>query len=206
LFIAARPTTLSARIKAWGDCQPRALCSLRRFGVTSKTEAERRDAAQWAAVEEAVELLHEERSREALVELRRVLQTDPKNAYAYFFLGVAFFTSGEIEAARDAYGACLKLAPDHLGASVAMCHVLRILGDLRGAVRQGMATLSKAPADPEALYALGLAHHARGDDIAATRCLEAFLAAKPEFELAVQARDLLAKMNGVEDESDEDDD
>jgi thioredoxin-like negative regulator of GroEL len=174
--------------------------------VTNKTEAERRDASQWTAVEEAVELLHEERSREALIELREVLKADPKNAYAYFFLGVAFFTSGEIEAARDAYAACLKLAPDHLGANVATCHVLRILGDLRSAVRQGMATLSKAPGDPDALYALGLAHHARGDDVAATRCLEAFLAAKPEFELSVQVRELLAKMNGVEDESSEDDD
>ena len=60
----------------------------------------------------------------------------PKNAYAYFFLGVAFFSTGEIAPARDAYSACLKLAPDHLGARVAMSHVLRILGDLRGAVRE----------------------------------------------------------------------
>jgi tetratricopeptide (TPR) repeat protein len=174
--------------------------------VTIKTEAEHRDAAQWAAVEEAVELLHEERSREALVDLRGVLRADAKNAYAYFFLGVAFFTTGEIEAARDAYGACLKLAPEHLGARVAMCHVLRILGDLRGAVREGMASLSQAPGDPDALYALGLAHHARGDDVAATRCLEAFLATKPEFEVAAQARELLVKINGPEEEDDEDDD
>ena len=69
--------------------------------MTTKTEAERRDATQWTAVEEAVELLHEERSREALVNLRDVLRSDPKNAYAYFFLGVAFFTTGEIAAARD---------------------------------------------------------------------------------------------------------
>lgn len=174
--------------------------------VTNKTEAERRDAAQWGAVEEAVELLHEERSREALVELRNVLQADPKNAYAYYFLGVAFFATGEVEAARDAYGACLKLAPDHLGAGVAMCHVLRILGDVRGSIRQGMATLSKAPGDAETFYALGLAYHARGDDIAATRYLEAFLAAKPEFQLAVEARQLLAKISGVEDASRDPDD
>ena len=41
------------------------------------------------AVEEATELLHEERFREALLELRRVLQGDPKNPYAYYFLGIA---------------------------------------------------------------------------------------------------------------------
>jgi cytochrome c-type biogenesis protein CcmH/NrfG len=180
--------------------------ALRKDAVTTKTEADRRDGAQWTAVEEAVELLHEERFREALVNLRDVLRADPKNAYAFFFLGVAFFTTGEIPAARDAYAACLKLAPDHLGARVAMCHVLRIAGDLRGSVRQGMTALSQAPGDPDSLHALGLAHHARGDDVAATRYLEAFLATKPEFEVASQARELLAKMNGVEPEGDDDDD
>jgi cytochrome c-type biogenesis protein CcmH/NrfG len=172
-----------------------------------KTEAEARDAVQWAAVEEAVELLHEERAREALIELRTILKADPKNAYAFFFLGVAFFTTGEIEAARDAYSACLRLAPQHLGARVAMAHVLRILGDLRGAVREGMAALSQAPGDADSLYALGLAHHARGDYVAATRCLEVFLDTKPEFEVASQARELLIKMNGTpDDENDEDED
>jgi Flp pilus assembly protein TadD len=169
-------------------------------------EAERRDGAQWTAVEEAVELLQEERSHEALATLREVLRVDPKNAYAYFYLGVAFFTSGEIAAARDAYAACLKLAPEHLGARVAMAHVLRILGDSRGAVREGMAALSQAPGDPDSLYALGLAHLARGEDVAATRYLEAFLATKPEFELAVQARELLVKMNGAPDEGNDQDD
>jgi Tfp pilus assembly protein PilF len=172
--------------------------------VEMKREAEQRDGARWAAVEEAVELIHEERHREALIELRGVLRADAKNPYAYFFLGVAFFTTGEIEAARDAYAACLKLAPEHLGARVAMSHVLRILGDLRGAVRQGMTALTQAPRDPDALFALGLAHHARGDDAAATNCLEVFLATKPEFDLASQARALLAKMNGVEEEDDDD--
>ena len=49
------------------------------------------DAAHWTEVEEATELLHEERYREAMVELRRVLQHDPKNPYAYYYLGIAFY-------------------------------------------------------------------------------------------------------------------
>ncbi|HEV3192019.1 MAG TPA: tetratricopeptide repeat protein, partial [Polyangiaceae bacterium] len=83
--------------------------------MTDKTN-EGVDGAHWSAIEEAVELLHEERFGDAMVELRRALQSDPKNPYAYYFLGIAFFESGEIEAARDAYSACLKLAPAHLGA------------------------------------------------------------------------------------------
>jgi tetratricopeptide (TPR) repeat protein len=156
------------------------------------TDEDAAGGAHWSAVEEAVELLHEQRFREGLVELRRVLSSDPKNPYAYFFLGQAFFETGEMEAARDAYAACLKLAPGHLGARVALSHVLRALGDIRGAIREGMAALSRAPGDADALYALGLAHHSRGDLAAATKYLEAFLATGPEFEVAVETRALLS--------------
>lgn len=162
---------------------------------------------KWSAVEEAAELLHEERFREAMIELRRVLESDPKNPYAYYFLGVAFFEVGEVEASRDAYIACLKLAPAHLGARVALCHVLRMLGDTRGALREGMAALSQAPGDPDALYALGLAHHARGEENAARKYLEAFLATGPEFEVAVETRALVASIAGeAEPDGEEDDD
>ena len=130
-------------------------------------------------MEEATELLHEERFREALVELRRVLQSDPRNAYAYYFLGIALFEVGEIEPARDAYIACLKLAPTHLGARVALVHVLRMTGDSRGAIREGLMALSQAPGDPDALHAIGLAYHARGDEAAAIKYLDAFLGDQP---------------------------
>jgi Flp pilus assembly protein TadD len=160
-----------------------------------------RDAADWAAVEEATELLHEERFREAMVELRAVLRKDPTNPYAFYFLGIAFFEVGEIEPARDAYAACVKLSPGHLGARVALCHVLRIGGDVRGALREGMAALERAPADPDALHAVGLAYHARGDDVLARRYLEAYLGTHPEFEVAVETRALLASLPGGEKES-----
>ncbi len=154
------------------------------------------DRAHWTAVEEATELLHEERYREALAELRGVLTDDPKNPYAFFFLGVAFFEVGEVEAARDAYEACVRLAPKHLGARVALAHVKRALGDVRGAIKEGMAALSLAPGDGDALYALALAHKARGDDAAARRYLEAFLGTNPEFEVATEVRGMLAEMPG----------
>jgi cytochrome c-type biogenesis protein CcmH/NrfG len=161
------------------------------------------DAAHWSAVEEATELLHEERYREAVVELHKALQADPKNPYAYYFLGIAFFELGEIEPARDAYAACLRLAPTHLGARVAYAHVLRMLGDVRGSIREGMAALSQAPGDPDALHAVGLAYHARGDEAAAVKYLEAFLATNPEFEVDTETRALVAALKGDKGASDE---
>ncbi len=166
--------------------------------MTDKKEDDAPDRAHWVAVEEATELLHEERFREAMVELRRVILADPRNPYGYYFLGIALFEVGEIEPARDAYLAALRLAPRHLGARVALAHVLRMMGDVRGAIREGVAALSQAPGDPDALHAIGLAYHSRGDELAAKKYLDAFLATNPEFEVAVEIRALLAAMQGEE--------
>lgn len=155
-----------------------------------------RDAAHWAAVEEATELLHEERFHEALQVLRDVIRADPGNPYAFFFLGQALYEVGELQPARDAYRAVLRLAPEHLGARVALTHVLRKLGETRDAVSEGLTALEQAPTDGDVLYALGLAYLARGDNIAARRHLEAFLRANPELETRIEVEGLLAAMEG----------
>lgn len=149
------------------------------------------DAKRWEAVEEATELLHEERFREALVELREAIKKDPSNPYAYYFLGVGLFEVGELEAARDAYRATLKLAPTHLGARVALTHVLRQLGDLREALKEGTQALSQSPGDADALHAVGLVYLARGDKTSARKYLEAFLDARPEFEAGLEVKQIL---------------
>jgi cytochrome c-type biogenesis protein CcmH/NrfG len=168
--------------------------------MSAKAPPDALDAAHWSAIEEATELLHEERFREAVVELHAALKADPKNPYAYYFLGIAFFELGEVEAAKDAYAACLRLAPTHLGARVAYAHVLRMLGDVRGSIREGMAALSQAPGDPDALHAVGLAYHARGDEAAAVKYLEAFLSTHPEFEVDAETRALVASIKGIQGE------
>lgn len=144
------------------------------------------DHQKWDAVEEATELLNEERFREALVALKQVLTTDPRNHYAYYFTGVALYECGEMGPARDAYRACLTFAPDHLGARIALAHVLRKLGDLKGAIGEGIAALERAPEDPDVFYALGLAYLSHGDNAAARKFLRAFLNSNPEFELNVE--------------------
>ena len=153
-----------------------------------------RDAAQWEAVEEAAELMHEERFHEALKVLREILQTDSQNGYAFFFLGQALYEVGEIEPARDAYRATLTVAPKHLGARIALTHVERKLGRHREAIKEGMIAVEQAPHDADALYAVGVAYAARGDNPAARRYLEAFLKAKPELETRLEVEALLSTM------------
>jgi tetratricopeptide (TPR) repeat protein len=155
---------------------------------SDRTPANARD---WAEVEEATELLHEERFQDALYLLRDVIKANARNPYAYYFLGVALFETAQLEAARDAYRAAVKLSPDYLGARVALAHVLRMLGDLRGAITESEEALRRNPSDGDALHAAGLAHAARGDDDAARRYLHAFLASNPEFEAAAEVRAIL---------------
>ena len=152
------------------------------------------DRAHWDAVEEVSELLHEERYREALALLRDVLVKDRKNPYAFYFLGIAMYETGELVPARDAYRACLQVAPQHLGARVALAHVLRALGDLRGAIDEGTAALAQAPGDADALYAVAMGHFSRGDMPAARRYFHAFLEAGPEFESSEEVKALLEQM------------
>jgi hypothetical protein len=69
-----------------------------------------------------------------------------------------------------------------------------MLGDLRGAIAEDEEALRRNPGDCDALHAAGLAHAARGDDAAARRYLNAFLASNPEFEAATEVRSILATL------------
>jgi Flp pilus assembly protein TadD len=164
------------------------------------------DARAWEDVEEAIELLHEGRFIEAIVELRRVLKEDKRNAYAFRFLGTALYESGELEAARDAYKASLALAPRYLGARIDLSHTLRGLQDLRGALEQGEIARRQEPEDPDVWHALGMAHADNGDEDLARRLLEAFLRSNPELEVSLEVRAALERLGPAPEIAEEDDD
>ena len=150
-----------------------------------------KDAAHWAAVEEATELLQEARYPEALLALREAIKADPNNAYAYNYLGVAFFEIKNLEAARDAYAAAVRLAPDYLGARVALSHTRRLLGDTEGALREAKEALRRFPKDGDALHAAGMANAAKGNRTEARKQLEGYLGTHPEFEAQQEVRGIL---------------
>ena len=158
-------------------------------------------ANPWDAVEEAAELLHEERFHEALLALRDVIKADPTNAYAFFFLGVALFETGELEASRDAYRAALKVAPRYLGARVSLAHGAPASSATCARRSGGTQALSQAPGDGDALYAVGMAYYARGDLSAANKYLTAFLETNPEFEVATEVRALLGQTEASDETS-----
>jgi len=157
------------------------------------------DARHWEAVEEATELLAEGKHFEALTVLRDVIRADRENPYAYHWVGVALWEKGEIEPARDAYEAAVKLAPDYLGARVGLSHALRELGNARAALREAREALRRFPKDGDATLAAGLAEAALGNRKQARRDLGAFLERAPELESSLEVKQIL-EMLGIGDD------
>lgn len=154
------------------------------------------DVARWDAAQEGAELVREGEYDAAIAELERVLEDDPDNEYAYFFLGAAHFEKGNFEKAMKAYVLALDRAPGYLGAMVSLGHTLRMLGRYDQALRIGREVLARSPEDADALYLLGLVHFARGEESAAAGYLRRFLDTRPELEVAQEARGLLEILEG----------
>ncbi len=150
-----------------------------------------RDARHWDAVSEASELLVERDFEAALVELKRVLDVDANNPYAYQLLGSTLWELRRLEPARDAFRAAVLLAPSFLGARTSLAQTLRRLGDLVGAEAEARTALRQAPEDGEAHLVVGMVHAARGERREAKHHLEAFLSSKPELEAQMEARSVL---------------
>jgi Flp pilus assembly protein TadD len=156
---------------------------------------EERESKQWDAVEEGVGLLEDRQFEAGLLELKKVVESDPNNAYAYNLIGKALWELGKIEPARDAFKASVLLSPNFLGARVALSHAQRRLGEASLAEREARIALTRFPDDGEAYHALGLALAAQGERQEARECLNRFLATKPEFEIATEVRGVLAMLD-----------
>lgn len=158
------------------------------------------DAERWEAVEEATELLLQAEPHRALIALREVVTRDPRNPYAYYYIGTAMFELGRFDASIDAYRAALRVSPKYLAARVGLSHALRIEGDVVGAIEQARLALTYHRGDGDALFALGLALASHGDRQGAIDALTAFLETRPEFEIYLEASAMLHKLTGEEPE------
>lgn len=159
------------------------------------------DAEHWQAVEQATELLLEGEPHQALVCLRDVVKKNPRNPYAFYYIGTAMFELGRFDAAIDAYEAALRISPKYLAARVGLSHCLRIEGDLRQAIAQARIALQHETGDGDALFALGLALASSGDRRGAIDALQAFVQTGPELEIRLEAGAMLEKLMEIETEN-----
>jgi tetratricopeptide (TPR) repeat protein len=193
----------------------RSVCVKRRLLQTKATQPpmlegmqdETRDEAHWEASEEGAELLREGEVEAAVTELQNLILRDPENPYGHFFLGSAYFESGDPLRALKAYLRAVELKPDYIGALTHAGWSLHALGRFKDALRVGHQVLHRAKEDQDALYLMGLCHYALGEPAAALSYLNRFLATRPDAELMVEVEGLIKVLRGeVQPLSDPDDD
>ncbi len=151
---------------------------------------------RWEAAEEGMELLHTGEADRAIAELLRVAREDPKNEYAFHFLGHAYFEKEAYPEALKSYVEALNLAPDYVGAMLGAGQTLRMMGEYDRAIRMGHRVLQSQQDDGDGLFLVGAAHFQKGENQAAKRYLERFLETSPELEVALEVEGMLQVIRG----------
>jgi len=150
----------------------------------------------WDAAQEGAELIAEGNPQEAVRVLSALVQAQPNNEHAFFFLGAAYYEQTHYEQALVAYVKALEAKPLFVGAMIGAGHCLRMLNRHTQAIRMGHEVLKRDKDDSDALFLLGASHFARDDAAAAIDYLERFLNTRPEAEVATEARGMLQIMRG----------
>jgi len=83
----------------------------------------------WEDAQEGAELLAEGDHDAAIRELHDLVDRQPRNEYAHFFLGSAYFEKQQYPKAMRAYLNALEIAPGYLGAMVNLGHTLRYVAE-----------------------------------------------------------------------------
>jgi tetratricopeptide (TPR) repeat protein len=118
----------------------------------------------------ALVLRRADRLADAVAELRRVVDADPR-AEAHYLLGVTYWHAGEGDRARRALADALALAPDHADAHHTLGAILRAQGDWTGAARALRRALDLRPDLWGAHHTLGQVLQRVGDEPAASHHL-----------------------------------
>jgi tetratricopeptide (TPR) repeat protein len=145
----------------------------------------------WDAAQEGAELVSEGEYASAVSVLGELLRAQPDNEYAYYYLGCAHYELEQFDKALKCYVKALELVPTYLGAMVHAGHTLRMLGRYQEAIRLAHEVLARMPGDSDALYLIGTASFARGDNAQAKDYLERFLHTNPELEIATEVEGML---------------
>jgi len=159
------------------------------------------DEARFDATVEAQELLREDDPDAALAILRAVLDGDPANPYAHFYVGAAFVAKGQLGFACAAYETALRHAPSHLGAAVQRARALYDLGRTEDALRAGRVALDLSPDDADTLQLMALAFTQLGRRSEAISFLLRYLAqphldAEDRFDAEVMLKALRTGVDG----------
>lgn len=132
-----------------------------------------------ALLSEGRVLIAEAKWQQAVVVLEKVIQSEPKTANAYYYLGIAQKSLGLLELARSSFTTALQLAPGSAEASAALAVLDLKRGDAGEALRLASAALQANPGSHAAQVAQARALLAKGDARRAEAVIEDVLKKEP---------------------------
>lgn len=121
----------------------------------------------------------------ARIELRNVLQIDPKYAEGYYLLGLVEEKKQNWQQSFGAYLKAIELNPDHFDARAKLGRFYLLSGDLTKATEMADAILAKKPDHADGLLLKATIASRRGNDADAIKIVSAVLEKDPGYPDAI---------------------
>jgi tetratricopeptide (TPR) repeat protein len=146
-----------------------------------ETTQETTRTVKW--VSKALELQSEKNWRGMLAHCQRWASAEPKNAEAWFSLGVAYSNSNQITKGIDAYQQTLRINPQHVSAWYNLGYTYSQAGQNIKAIESYRQALRLNPEHTRAWYNLGRAYEESGQTGKAIEAYQQTLRVNPEDSL-----------------------
>ena len=127
-------------------------------GVVSAANAYHRTNQNRALYEKATHEIDAKNFGQAVVTLRSLVESDPKDYFAWSDLGMVYFIQKDLEAAENSYTSALNAKPDHAAALVNLGRVRLARKNNEGAIQPLEAAIKADPKSATANYFLGEAY------------------------------------------------
>jgi tetratricopeptide (TPR) repeat protein len=111
----------------------------------------------------------------ALTTASQVVQINPENHEAYYYIGLIHYGRDQYPEALEALNSAVQLDREASHYLLQRGDTLSHLGRYDDAIRDYEAVLEIAPSNERAHYAIGIAHYNRRDYIQATRWLKRYM-------------------------------
>lgn len=153
-----------------------------------------------AHLEKGREYLEQKNFDKARVELKNVLQIDPRHAEAYVLAGQVDERQGNMQKAFVNYQKAVELDPNNWQAKASIGRFYLFAGDLAKAEKHALDILAAKPTDPAALTLLGGVQAQKRDVVAAIETAKQVIAQSPNH---AEAYGLLAGLLSGQGKGDE---
>lgn len=164
------------------------------------------EAKRDKALERARHLMEKKDYQRALLECKNAIKATPRDAEAFYNLGLAYVGARDLQSAFQSFNAALSLNPKHAGAKLQIGRIMSSSVDqniLSDAETRLEALVQDTPHDPEALNALSLTRLKLGKIVLAIDQLQKTLAMAPQnlnsSVLLAQAKVKQGDFKGAED-------